>query len=187
MSRFAVARNYADTLLELADRTDEAEEWLATLEEVAALYREVPGFRALLETPRVSISEKQKVIRSVFGDRYPEPFIRFLLIVVEKRRQSLLPEIEIAARELLNERTGRVHASVTMTVDPDPQLRRDIESAISRVLGREVTADFRQDPRLVGGMIVRVKDRVLDGSLRRRLQLLRRTLLENAGSVEPTG
>ena len=55
------------------------------------------------------------------------------------------------------------------------------------MLDREVTADFKKDPRLVGGMIVRVKDRVLDGSLKRRLQLMRRTLIEEAGSTSSNG
>jgi F-type H+-transporting ATPase subunit delta len=187
MSRIAVARNYADTLLALADRSDDAVEWLSLIGEVAGLYREVPPFRAFLETPRVTLADKRQVIRDVFGERYPESFIRFLLVVLEKRRQSLLPEIALAALELQDARTGRVRASVAMTVDPDPQLRSEIESALGRILGREVTADFRLDRRLVGGMVVRVKDRVLDGSVRRRLQLMRRALIEDVGSVTRTG
>jgi len=187
MSRDAVARNYADTFLELGGRSDEADAWLGYLHEVAWLYRDVPSFRAFLETPRVSVVEKRVVLRSLLDERYPELFVRFLLVLLEKRRQALLPEIERAARELLNERTGRVHAAVTMTIDADPELRVEIEKALGHVLGREVSADFRRDPRLLGGMIVRVKDRVMDGSLRRRLQLMRRTLIEDAGSGRPTG
>lgn len=187
MSRIAVARNYADALLALADRDDDAEAWLSYIDEVARLFWELPEFRALLETPRVSLADKRDVIRSVFDGRFPEAFVRFLLVVMENRRQALFPDIGAAARELLNERTGRVHASVTMTVDPDPELRAEIEEALGKVLGREVTADFKRDPRLVGGMIVRVKDRVMDGSLRRQLQLMRRTLIEEAGSGRPTG
>jgi F-type H+-transporting ATPase subunit delta len=187
MSRVAVARNYADTLLELAERTDEAERWLSFIGEVATLYRDEPSFRAFLETPRITLSEKRSVIRSVLGERYPELFVRFLLVLMEKRRQSLLPEIETAAIELWNERTGRIRASVAMTVDPDPEFRAEIEAALSRLLGREVIADFRRDPRLVGGMVVRVKDRVMDGSVRRQLQLMRRALIEEAGSAGSAG
>jgi len=187
MSRVAVARNYADTFLHLADRADAAETWLTLLDEVAALYRDVPSFRAFLETPRVSLADKRNVIRTVLGSRYPEPFVRFLLVLMEKRRQSLLPDIAVAARELMDERTGRVHAAVTMTVDPDPDLAAEIEAALGRVLGREVKADFRRDPRLVGGMIVRVKDRVMDGSVRRQLQLMRRALIEEAGRPGRSG
>jgi F-type H+-transporting ATPase subunit delta len=187
MSRLAVARTYADALLELADRTDAAGEWLAHLDEVVGMYREEPDFRAFLETPRIGLADKRRVLRTAFGDRYPELFLRFFLTVLEKHRQSLLPDIEEAARDLQNERTGRVHAAVTMTIDPDPELREEIEAALARALDRKVAADFRSDPRLVGGLIVRVKDRVLDGSLRRRLQLLRRTLIEEAESAGATG
>jgi len=187
MSRISVARNYADTMLELADRTDDGEKWLSLIGEVASLYRDVPSFRAFLETPRVSLADKQSVVEEVFARRYPELFVRFLLVLMAKRRQSLLPEIELAARELWNEKTGRVRAAVTMTVEPDPELKAEIESMLGRMLGREVTADFRLDPRLVGGMVVRVKDRVLDGSVRRQLQLMRRALIEEAGSAGPTG
>jgi F-type H+-transporting ATPase subunit delta len=117
-------------------------------------------------------------MRSTFGDRYPENFVRFLIVLLKKRRQGLLPAIDAAARALLDERTGRLHATVTLTGESDEAFRTEIERELSRVLENEVKADFRTDPRLIGGMVVRAGDRVLDGSVRRRLQNLRRSLLE---------
>jgi F-type H+-transporting ATPase subunit delta len=187
VSRAAVPRTYAETLLELAARDGAEEAWLDILAEVVGLYHTADEFRAFVQTPRIPITAKREVIRSAFGGRYPETFVRFLLVVLEKRRQGILPQIEQAYRELLNERTGRVQASVTLTVDPDPQLREEIQDSLSRVLGRQVMADFKRDRRLVGGMIVRVKDRVLDGSLRRRMQLLRRSLIEEGSSARQAG
>ena len=179
MSRLAVARTYADTMLELADRDDAETAWLEMMSEVAGLYETSPPFKAFLHTPRVSDEDKRHVLRETFRDRYPELFIRFLLIVLDKRRQGLLPDIETACRDLLYERTGRVHASVTLTTETDSNFRTEIENQLSAVLGRNVDAEFRVDPRLIGGMVVRVEDKVLDGSVRRRLQLLRRSLLEH--------
>jgi F-type H+-transporting ATPase subunit delta len=187
MSRSAVARNYADTLLDLAGREEAGQEYLRMIGDVAGLYATSTEFRMFVESPRIPIAEKREAIRAGFGERYPAPFVRFLLVVMEKRRQGLLPEIEEACRELLDQRTGRVNATVTLTVEPDPELRREIEASLSRVLGREVTADFSLDSRLLGGMIVRVEDCVLDGSLRRRLQLLRRTLIEEGSSARAAG
>lgn len=179
MSRSAVARTYADTMLELAGRDGAESTWLEMMSEVAGLYETSPPFKAFLHTPRVSDEDKRRVLRESFGDRYPELFIRFLLIVLEKRRQSLLPDIATACRDLLYERTGRVHASVTLTTEADSSFRTEIGTQLSAVLGRDVDADYRVDPRLIGGMVVRVEDKVLDGSVRRRLQLLRRSLLEH--------
>lgn len=179
MSRTAVARTYADTLLELAEDDTGSQAWLEMLSEVVGLYESSPRFAAFLDTPRVSEEDKTRVLREVFGDGYPENFVRFLLVVLRKRRQRMLPAIDEAARDLLYERTGRVHATVTLMSEPDAEFRNEIEEKLSRVLGREVDADFRTDPRLVGGMVVRAGDRVLDGSVRRRLQMLKRSLLES--------
>jgi len=178
LSRAAVARTYADTLLDLAERDTGPQAWLEMVSEVAALYESSPPFKAFLDTPRVSEEDKVGVLREAFGERYPENFVRFLIVVLRKRRQGLLPAIDEAARDLLYERTGRLHARVTLTTEPDEAFRREIERELSRVLEREVDADFRTDPRLIGGMVVRAGDRVLDGSVRRRLQNLRRSLLE---------
>lgn len=182
MSRYGVARNYADTLYSLAEREGEQEEWLAMLGEIGSLYRESPSFRAFLHTPRVAPAEKKQLLRSVLGDRYPEPFVRFLQVVLDKRRQGLLPLMEEAYREILNERTGRVHASVTLPFEADASFRAELEKALTGLLEGEVSADFRTDEEIIGGLVVRVKDRVLDGSVRRRLQLMRRALLEEGAA-----
>lgn len=177
MSRSAVARTYAETLLELAGKGEE-DAWLEMLGEVVGLYETSPPFKAFLHTPRVVDAEKRRVLRESFDERYPELFVRFLLIVLQKRRQGMLPEIETAGRDLLYEQTGRVHAAVTLTAEPDAEFRKEIEGKLSKVLDRTVDADFRVDSRLIGGIVVRVQDKVLDGSIRRRLQTLKRSLLD---------
>lgn len=178
MSRTAVARNYADTLFTLAERDGSERAYMEMLGEVASLYGESAAFRSFLLTPRVAGEAKRAVLRDAFAGRYPETFIRFLLVVLEKRRQGLLPEIDEQYREILNEKTGRVHASVTLPFEADAAFRAELEADLSKILGGEVSADFRTDERLIGGLVVRVKDRVLDGSVRRKLQLMRRALLE---------
>lgn len=184
MSRFSIARNYADTLFALAEREGAEQEWLVMLGEIASIYRDNSAFRSFLHTPRIAPEEKKRMLRSVLDDRYPEPFVTFLMVVLDKRRQGLLPLMEEAYREILNERTGRVHASVTLPFEPDAEFRSELETALSGFLDREVAADFRTDEKIIGGLVVRVKDRVLDGSVRRGLQLMRRALLED---VEASG
>ena len=184
MSRFSIARNYADTLFALAEREGAEQEWLVMLGEIASIYRDNSAFRSFLHTPRIDPEEKKGMLRSVLEDRYPEPFVTFLMVVLDKRRQGLLPLMEEAYREILNERTGRVHASVTLPFEPDAEFRSELETALSGFLDREVAADFRTDEKIIGGLVVRVKDRVLDGSVRRGLQLMRRALLED---VEASG
>lgn len=183
MSETAVGENYAGALLELATRRDAAEEYGRYLAEVASLYREESKFRLFLDTPRVAEARKKEVLRDVLADRVPEPLLHFLLVVLEKRRQRSIPRIEEAYRDLLDERFGRVHASVTLAVEPDDELRREVTERLSTLLDREVEANFRTDADIVGGILVRFEDKVMDGSLRRRLQNLRRRLLDSGDSA----
>lgn len=183
MSETAVGENYAGALLELATRRDAAEAYGRYLAEVASLYREEPTFRLFLDTPRVAEERKKAVLREVLADRVPEPFLHFLLVVLEKRRQRSIPRIEEAYRDLLDERFGRVHANVTLALEPDDELRDEITEGLSALLDRQVEANFRTDQDIVGGILVRFEDKVMDGSLRRRLQSLRRRLLDSGDSA----
>lgn len=185
----AVAQNYAETLLELAASEYSEEQYGRLIADVADLYRSERDFRLFLETPRVELSEKKQTIREVFGERVPERFLRFLLVMLEKRRQRQIPAVEEAYRELLDERLGRVQARVVLAVEPDEELRDRIREKLSAILDRDVVPHFRTDPEILGGLEVRVSDRVMDGSIRRGLQEMRRQLAfadstEGAESVQ---
>ena len=177
----AIARNYADTLLALAERHGgqaTAEEYLRAIEDLAALLENEPRIREFLETPRVSAAQKQHALRASLAGRVPDLFLRFALVVLEKRRQSLFREIARAYRDRVDEMQGRVRVGVAISHAPDAALQAEIVSALEARLGKTVIADFAVDPELLGGMIVRVGDEILDGSLRSRAAALRRRLME---------
>jgi len=96
---------------------------------------------------------------------------------VRRGRQGLLGEISREYEELVDQHLGRVHAGVTTAHEPDAETIRAITASLSRLAGKEVLPHFHTDPRLLGGLIVRVGDQVLDGSLRRRLLQLRFSML----------
>ena len=107
----------------------------------------------------------------------PAEFVRFLQAVVRRRRQGLLGEIALEYQVLLDTQLNRVHAGVTLTEEPDARTEKQIVERLTKALGREVRAYFRTDPRILGGVVVRVGDRILDGSVRRRLTALQRRML----------
>ena len=108
----------------------------------------------------------------------PELFLRFLLVVVEKRRQALLGEIAREYHALVDvERGPRPRRGSSLASARDPELQRDIVASLERRFGRTVIPTFRVDPAMIGGVVVRVGDQILDGSFRRRIANLRRRLL----------
>ncbi len=176
-----IARNYAETLLALADRhggEPTVDQFGEAMEAVAELLHNDPRIREFLATPRLDAAAKQQALRAAFDKRVPELFLRFVLIVVEKRRQGLFGQISNEYRTLVDERRGRLRADITLSHEPDEELRREITGSLERRFGKTIVAEFRVDPDLIGGVIIRVGDQILDGSFRRRVSTLRRRLFE---------
>ncbi|MFO7262413.1 MAG: ATP synthase F1 subunit delta [bacterium] len=177
MRETTVARSYAEALFELGRRHDQLETYADALDVVTGLLETEPAIRTFLESPTVEPAAKKGVLTDALGNRVPRPFLNFMLVVIDKGRQRLLPEIAREYHDLLDEHLGRLHVQVTLAREPDARMREEIKAALSTALGRTVVPHFRADPRIIGGMVVRYGDRVLDGSLRSRLNALRRQLL----------
>lgn len=181
MANVIIARNYAETLLALAQRNGGAaavNEFGAAIDEVSKLLRQEPLVRDFLETPRVDLEGKKKALEASFRGRVPELFLRFLLVLMENRRQGIIGEIAEQYHALVDEVHGRARAKVTLAKEADESLRKEIVTSLERRLAKTVVPTFEVDPSLIGGVIIRVGDEILDGSLSRRIAGMRRRLLD---------
>lgn len=172
-----VARSYAETLFELGQRHGESERFAAAFREIVGLLEREPRVRLFLDTPKIDPAEKKGVLEEALRGQVPQLFINFLKVVVDKGRQRALPAMAREYDAILDEHLGRLHVDVTLAREPDERTEEDIVAELSRVIGRKVVPHVHVDPDILGGMIARYEDKVLDGSLRHRLQSLRRHLM----------
>jgi F-type H+-transporting ATPase subunit delta len=172
-----VARNYAEALVAVAERHDAVDRYGRLIDLLAGAVEVEPKLQLALESPRVKRNVKQRVLERALRGVAPGPFIRFLEAVVQRGRQGLLREIATQYQLLVDEHLHRVHAGVVTAHAMEPALRTELQAVLSRAVGREVVPHFRTDPTILGGLLVRVGDRVFDGSVRRRLNALRFRLL----------
>jgi F-type H+-transporting ATPase subunit delta len=172
-----IARNYATALFELAERENALEKYGDAIEGVARLLDENKDFRTFLETPRVPAADKKRVLKKTFGGSLPPRVLNFLLLTIDKRRQRLLREIARAYHELVDERLNRVRVEVTVARPQEAEVEAKLGQTLSTLLGKTAVPAVRVKPEILGGVVVRAGDRIYDGSLRRRLDRLRRQLL----------
>ena len=172
-----IARNYAETLLVLARKANDATGWGNLIAEVADALERDDTLRKFLESPRVDVTKKNALIGRAFEARMPRLFVRFLQALVSNRRQMLIPEIALSYRTLLDEAENRVHATVTLAKQPTPAEVEALATRLGVSLGKTVVPHVMVNPAIMGGVIVRVGDRVMDGSVRRRLATLRNRLV----------
>jgi F-type H+-transporting ATPase subunit delta len=173
-----VSRNYAETLFELALKHGQVEEYGHALGTVADLLDSDPRFRVFLETPRIEDDARKAVVRKAFGDALPKNVVNFVLVTIDKRRQRLLRSIGREYSLLVDAHLGREHVEVTLARQPDESTKKLVADGLTGVLGKKAIPHFRVRPEIIGGLIVRTTDTIYDGSLRRRLEGMRRRLLQ---------
>ena len=172
-----IARNYAEALFTSGERTGFTDLYANLLEAVAGAVEADESIRDFLESPRVPKAKKQEVLAKALKGHAPEQFVKFLGAVVKRGRQTIFPAIAKQYLALVDKKFNRVHAGVTVARESDLALQQAVKQSLSEVLGMEVIPHFRSDPAILGGLIVRVGDRIMDGSVRRRMVTLRRKLL----------
>jgi F-type H+-transporting ATPase subunit delta len=172
-----IAKNYAEALLALASRAKELAGWGRTFTEIATAIENDQTLSRFLESPRVSAEQKRQWFARALGDRVPRLMLAFLTKLVSNRRQMLIPAIAIEYWNLVDAIEGRVHARVTVARPMDDKGSKMIARELSRALGKDVVPHLSVNPAILGGVVVKVGDTVMDGSVRRRLALLRGRML----------
>jgi F-type H+-transporting ATPase subunit delta len=179
MKSTTVARNYAQALFLAAEAhgTAEIERYGQLMEAVAGAVQADERIAVALESPRVSKAVKSALLARALEEVAPAEVVRFLQAVVRRGRQGLLTEIAQQYHALVDVKLNRVHAGVTLLDQPDTRLEQEVIERLSQAIGKEVRAHFRADRGILGGVVVRVGDRIYDGSVRRKLATLRRKML----------
>lgn len=176
MRAATIARNYAEALFTLGEKSGQAERYADLVEALAAAIEASPKVEAVLMSPKITRAAKADLLaRAVAGA--PKEFVLFIAAVVKRGRQLLFGEIALEYAGLLDVKFNRVRAGITLAREPDAALKDQIAAALSRAVGKDVVAGYAVDPEILGGAIVRVGERRMDGSVRRKLAQLRRQLL----------
>lgn len=171
-----IARNYAEALFELGEKSGRTDQYVDLLDAVAAGIAAAPQVTAVLRSPRVTKAAKAGLLAKALPEA-PREFVLFLQAVVKRGRQELFGAISHELQGLVDHKLNRVRAAVTVARPADEPLRQAIAARLTEVMGKEVLPHFHEDAGILGGMIVRVGDRVFDGSVKRRMTLLKRHLL----------
>lgn len=175
MPGIAVARRYAEAVFELGEEGNALEQWqddLTVLAEVTA----DPQVLAVLENEKTPLEQRRALLDRALTGLSPlaRNLARLLLV---RGRLGLLPEIARIFTEMLDQRNGVVRAQVTTAIPLDAADQRAVAERLRTLTGaRQVQIDARVDPAIIGGLVARVGDRLIDGSTRSRLVQLKRQL-----------
>jgi F-type H+-transporting ATPase subunit delta len=174
----SIAKNYAEALLALAGKAKATTEWGELISALGDAVGSDVTLKRFLEAPQVSAAEKIAVLGKALAAQ-PKNFVRFVQKLVTNRRQMLIGAIAVEYHNLLDAAEGRVHARVTVAREYDAKAREALAASLTKALKKTVVPHITVDPRILGGVVVRVGDTVMDGSVKRRLGKLRDSLVHS--------
>jgi F-type H+-transporting ATPase subunit delta len=175
-----VSRRYARALYELGVDSGNLDKLVAELASVAEMLEGSTDLRRTMDNPMVSPDGKKAVLAQI-SDRLLLGSIskNAVMMLGERRRLILLPEIVQLLKEMTDLRAGVVRAVVTTAIPMSDAYYEKLRLVLEKLTGRKVVLDKETDPTIIAGVVTRIGDRVLDGSIKTRLQSLKNSMLTN--------
>ncbi|MGD0765582.1 MAG: ATP synthase F1 subunit delta [Dehalococcoidia bacterium] len=170
----AAAKRYAQAAFAVALEGGDPGRWLGDLDAIVELVAQ-PQAAALLESDKVPGAQKEELLRAALGD-VGEGAMNLARLLVAKRRVGVAEQIRQGFQDLLDDYKGMARASVTTAVPLTPEQEKEIAAKLGGITGKQVSIEPSVDPSIIGGLIARIGDTLIDGSTRSRLLALKKEL-----------
>jgi len=177
--RDTAARRYAEAAFEVALRDDTVETWRADLETAAEVASD-PRVGHMLANPATSLETRLEMTEKILGKAVARPVLNLIGLMIRRGRIDELPKVAAEFRRLDNARQGITIATATSAAPLDKAEIKALTERMEKFTGGRVELEVQVDPSLLGGVVVRVGDRLIDGSVRGRLERLRNQLVSGA-------
>jgi len=175
VARRGYARRYSQAVFEIALETKELDRWQSDLKKVVNVVGDA-AFMALLESPRFRFEDKARLLSERLRGINPMA-LNLVLLLVTRGRLSIIGDIADGYQRLLDSYRGIETAEVTTAVPLDDKDKVKLAEHFGAMVGKKVRLKCEVDPSLIGGIVARIGDKLLDGSTRSKLMALKRELV----------
>jgi F-type H+-transporting ATPase subunit delta len=177
MKNLTISRRYAKALILIGQEDGNAEKYNAELESVVGLFDTQENFETALTNPLYNKNDRKKVLQAVLAATDLSVIMKsFISLLFDKGRIGFLREIASYYNDLADELKGVVKASIVSATELSSDAVDKIKKALSKKTGKNIVLNVEQDPGLIGGVVTKIGDLVLDGSVKTQLINMRETL-----------
>ena len=173
------ARRYAEAAFEVAMRDDTVEPWRTELDTAASIVADEQVGR-MLANPALPLEQRVEMAKSIFGKSVSQHVLNLIGLMLRRGRIHELPRLAAEFRRLDNARQGITIATAISAAPLTQDEIRALTERLEALTGGRIELEVQVDPSLLGGLVVRVGDRMIDGSVRGRLERLRNQLVSGA-------
>jgi len=170
----SLSRRYARALLDIGVESKKYEAMGREVRALADTFLASPELGAALSNPAFTRDERKKVLQALFQRLATSQIVRnFTLLLLDRDRVAVLPDIARELDAMIDDKAGRVSATVVSATRLTPMQLDSVKKALEKLSGKSVEVQKSEDPELLGGVVAKVGDVVYDGSLRTQLDRIR--------------
>jgi F-type H+-transporting ATPase subunit delta len=169
-------KRYAQAVFEIALESNKLEEWQSNLTKIAKLVQD-DEFISLVENPKIPFDLKTKLVQEKLGKTNPMA-LNLVYLLITKGKLKTAGEISVEYNRFLNEHYGIKSAEVTTAIPLDNAEKEKLGQNLEALVGKKVSMNVQVNPDILGGFIARIDDSLIDGSIRNRLEMLKKRLAE---------
>ncbi|MCR4292627.1 MAG: ATP synthase F1 subunit delta [Candidatus Kuenenia sp.] len=174
----SVAVTFVNALLEAAADKDLLEQVEKDLDLLSDTLARQEGFKKMLLHPSITRKEKKDTIKAVFGEYVSGLMINFLYLLVDRRREALLDVIPDVYRKVVDKKKGVIRAKIQAAIPIVGERLENLRAVITKLTGKIVEVEVVENPQILGGLVVEIENKMIDGSVLSRLRNLRSKLME---------
>jgi F-type H+-transporting ATPase subunit delta len=165
-----LARRYAKAIFAVGQEQGKYEEYNEVLAGVAGLFTSIPEIIDALTNPLYPMDIREKVMAGMIDSMEVDSVMgNFLNLLVQKKRAEILPEIAEEYKTMVDEEKNISHGTVVSAVELSDELQQNVQATLEKLTGKKVELTTSVDPSIIGGIIAKVGDLVLDGSIKTQL------------------
>jgi F-type H+-transporting ATPase subunit delta len=165
-----VAKKYAGALFDLANEEEDLETILDEFSEVATLVQENDELNQMLGHPGLDYHQKKEILGELFSDKLSTTLFNFLQLLIDKKREVYLTEIYNSFKQLVDEEQNKLIVAVTAPIELSTKYQTKLTDKLQTILDKEIELEIEVDPDLIGGLVLKIGDKIIDGSVQNYLQ-----------------
>lgn len=177
MAELTVAKTYGEALFGAAKDLNKIEEILRDAQDMKVILEKEPDFFSFLTSPGVSAHEKKQILNNIFGDKASEELLNLMCILIDKGRILNFPKIVNAYVDLYNKQEGFSYGKIVSVKPLTPPHLEKFEAETGKLLNIKVKLENEIDTSLIGGVVIYVEGKIIDASVKNRLQSLADSLM----------
>ncbi|KGG80674.1 F0F1 ATP synthase subunit delta [Caloranaerobacter azorensis] len=171
-----IGKTYAQALFEVAEEVDKIQQFKEELNSIYKIFDKEREFKIIFEHPKLSKDEKKDIINSVFKGKVAQEILNLIYIVIDKGRERYLMDIIEEYIRLSNEKQGIIEAQAITAVPLNEEEKLKLQNKLSEKLGKNVILKNIVDTDIIGGVLVKIQDKIIDASIKGQLDKIQKSL-----------